>query len=125
MCLHARQRRSNCRKQQSNERQSLMQPVVQPVHGLRRRARWPSKEQQKMQRRRRDRHRKHDLASLGETLPGLPFTLLLARVEIHLLADPRLTNVSIQDQALPMTTTSAVSYTHLRAHETVLDLVCR
>jgi len=27
MCLHARQRRSNCRKQQRNERQSLMRPV--------------------------------------------------------------------------------------------------
>ena len=27
--------------------------------------------------------------------------------------------------SLGMLTTTAVSYTHLRAHETVLDLVCR
>ena len=58
-----------------------------------------------MQRRRRNRHRKHDLASQSETLPGQPFTFLLLLVEIHLLADPRLTNVSVQDQALPTTTT--------------------
>ena len=35
---------------------------------------------------------------------------------------PVVTDIYAQDDA---TTANAVSYTHLRAHETVLDLVCR
>src|SRR5665811_1347750 len=43
---------------------------------------------------------------------------------------PRLPRNTILDvartpRATPVGTTTAVSYTHLRAHETVLDLVCR
>ena len=36
-----------------------------------------------------------------------------------------MTRAALQHQALRLEVSGAVSYTHLRAHETVLDLVCR
>ena len=45
----------------------------------------------------------------------------------HMLGEPRYDLVGVQGagQGIVMPSFEAVSYTHLRAHETVLDLVCR
>src|SRR5665811_2148067 len=60
------------------------------------------------------------------TMDGNPYVLGIA---LHDLNDPRQVRMSSIPVLFPSRadcrTPEAVSYTHLRAHETVLDLVCR
>ena len=71
------------------------------------------------------------LDKLGKWLAGAALILVVVIFILGLLRGQNdikellLTAVSLAVAAVPEALTAAVSYTHLRAHETVLDLVCR